>query len=87
MNIAQQSRVMTAPVMRAWFEALEEWESADPASADENVAAIDRHYGVAEGVSILPPTRLLVEWREAGHPDPIYWVKEKLGAILEDGTA
>jgi len=35
----------------------------------------------------LPPTRLLAEWREAGHPEPDIWISEKLEAILEDGTS
>ncbi|MFI5287473.1 MAG: hypothetical protein ACHQ4F_14280 [Candidatus Dormibacteria bacterium] len=87
MTTAQQSRVMTAPVMRAWYAALAEWDSTSPPSADENIAVIDRHYNVAPGVSDLPPTRLLAEWREAGHPDPNSWIKDKLEEILEAGTA
>jgi hypothetical protein len=78
---------MTAPVMRAWYEALAEWDSAGASISDENIAVIDRHYNVAPGSSNLPPTRLLVEWREAGHPDPNYWIREKLAEILEAGTA
>lgn len=83
----QASQMMTAPVIRAWFAALEEWDSTSPSTSDENVAAIDIHYHVAPGVSSLPPTRLLAEWREAGYPVPDCWIKEKLLAILEPGTA
>jgi hypothetical protein len=78
---------MAAPVIRAWYAALAEWDETSPPTADENIAVIDRHYRVAPGSSNLPPTRLLVEWREAGHPDPNYWIREKLQEILEAGTA
>jgi hypothetical protein len=66
---------MAAPVMRAWLEV---------SASDENVDAVNRHYGVAS--SSLLPTRLLAEWREAGHPDPKFWIKAKVEAILLKGT-
>jgi len=76
MNIIQSPETMAAPVMRAWFAI---------SASEENVELVSRHYGVAP--SGLPPTRLLVEWREAGHPDPDSWIKERLQSILEDDAA
>ena len=67
--------MMTPPVMRAWFAV----------SSEDNLDAVNRHYGVAP--SGLPPARLLAEWREAGHPDPNDWIREKVEAILQEGTA
>ena len=75
-NIVQSPETMAAPVMRAWFAV---------AASEENVELISRHYGSAP--SGLPPTRLLVEWREAGHPDPTEWIKERVQAIVEDRAA
>jgi hypothetical protein len=74
---AVQPLTMAAPVMRAWFSV---------SSSEEHVAAINRHYHVAPENS-LPPTRLLAEWREAGHPDPGFWIQEKVTEILEDQAA
>ena len=31
--------------------------------------------------------RVLAEWREAGHPDPAFWIQEKVTEILEDQAA
>lgn len=76
MNIVQSPETMATPVMRAWFAV---------SASEENVELVSRHYGVAP--SSLPPTRLLVEWREAGHPDPDSWIKERVQAILEDDAA
>jgi hypothetical protein len=76
MNIVQSPETMAAPVMRAWFAV---------AASEENVELISRHYGSAP--SGLPPTRLLVEWSEAGHPDPNEWIKERVQAIAEERTA
>jgi hypothetical protein len=75
-NIVQSPETMATPVMRAWFAV---------SASEENVELVSRHYGVAP--SGLPPTRLLVEWREAGHPDPEPWIKERVQAILEDDAA
>jgi hypothetical protein len=41
---------MATPVMRAWFAM---------SASDEDVDAVNRHYGVAP--SSLPPTRMLAE--------------------------
>lgn len=68
--------MMTSPVMRAWFAI---------SSSEENLDAVNRHYGVAP--SGLPPSRLLAEWREGGHPDPSNWFKERVDAILQERTA
>jgi hypothetical protein len=76
MNTVQSPETMAAPVMRAWFAV---------AASEENVELISRHYGSAP--SGLPPTRLLVEWREAGHPDPSEWIKDRVQAIVEDRAA
>jgi len=62
--------------MRAWFVV---------SSSEENLDAVYRHYGVAP--SGLPPSRFLAEWREAGHPDPHCWSREKVEAILQERTA
>jgi hypothetical protein len=62
--------------MRAWFAVCE---------SEDNLDAVSRHYGVA--TSGLPPTRLLVEWREAGHPDPSSWIPDKVRAIVEEEAA
>jgi hypothetical protein len=75
-NIVQSPETMAAPVMRAWFAV---------ASSEENLELISRHYGAAP--SGLPPTRLLVEWREAGHPDPTLWIRDRVQAIVEDRAA
>jgi hypothetical protein len=72
-----QPQTMTAPVMRAWFAL---------STSEESIAAINRHYGVP-AENALPPTRMLVEWREAGHPDPDGWIQEKVHEILEDQAA
>jgi hypothetical protein len=72
----QATRMMTPAVMLAWFAV---------SSSEENLDAVNRHYGVAP--SGLPPSRFLAEWREAGHPDPGDWIREKVEAILEERTA
>jgi hypothetical protein len=74
-NTEHTTHVMAAPVMRAWFAA---------SASDGNVDAVNRHYGVAP--TALPPTRLLAEWREAGHPDPNFWIRERVEAILQEGA-
>ena len=76
MSTEQATRMMTPPVMRAWFAV---------SSSEENLDAVNRHYGVAP--SGLPPSRFLAEWREAGHPDPSDWIREKVEAILQETTA
>jgi ferric iron reductase protein FhuF len=78
MSSEQATRMMTPPVMRAWFAL---------SSSEENIDAVNRHYHVPVAESGLPPTRLLAEWREAGHPDPHDWIREKVEAIVQEGTA
>jgi hypothetical protein len=75
-NVVQSPETMAAPVMRAWFAV---------SASEENLELVSRHYGAAP--SGLPPTRLLVEWREAGHPEPNSWIRERLQAIVEDQAA
>jgi hypothetical protein len=77
MTAQQATRMMTPPMMRAWFGL--------SAAEDDKLDAVYRHYGVPS--SGLPPTRLLAEWREAGHPEPDLWISEKIEAILEGGTS
>ena len=77
MTAQQATRMMTPPMMRAWLGL--------SAAEDDKLDAVYRHYGVPS--TGLPPTRLLAEWREAGHPEPDLWISEKIEAILDGGTS
>ncbi len=76
---------MASPFLRAWAEAHHEWLWQGRSRLDANLRAFDACYDVDWQNSVVPPGRLVAEWREDGCPDATAWIEAKLALVLRDG--
>ena len=75
---------LASPFLRAWAEAHHEWLWQGRSRLDLNLRAFDARYDVDWHNSVVPPRRLVAEWRDDGCPGPTAWIQSKLLLVLRD---
>jgi hypothetical protein len=73
-----------SPFLRAWAEAHHEWLWQGRSRLDLNLRAFDARYDVDWTNSVVPPWRLVAEWRDDGCPRATAWIEAKLAQLLRD---
>ncbi len=81
------SHLVELTLIQAWNDLLAAWELKSPTTCADKVHAVFQHYQTEQGISTLPPSLLILEWREDGTPEPTAWVKAKARSILREQRA
>ena len=78
------STATVSPFLRAWAEALHEWNWQGRSRLELNLRAFDTCYDIDWKHSTVPPWQLVAEWRDSGCPEPAAWIERKLALMLRD---